>query len=148
MCSQKFRKKTNHLFLETEMTKYVLQLYIYMATSTGFHMLSKFVQEQCLRSDTWVFLTNLTRNHTKHGFRFSSSILETLDKTTACIVFGTQGILGTVIGFGVVVKLLTKIFVKCFVRCENLTGFQHREFSTKHNSQECWSNQMKFSSLM
>ena len=60
-----------------------------MATSTGFHMLSKFAQEQCLRSDTWVFLTNLTGNRTKHGFRFSSSILETLDKTTACIVFCT-----------------------------------------------------------
>ena len=26
---------------------------------------------------------------TKHGFRFSSSILETLDKATSCIVFGT-----------------------------------------------------------
>ena len=38
----------------------------------------------------------------EHGFQFSSSILETLDKTTACIVFGTWGILGTVIGFGVV----------------------------------------------
>ena len=36
-----------------------------------------------------VFLTNLTRKHTKHGFRFSSSILETLGKATSCIVFGT-----------------------------------------------------------
>ena len=32
----------------------------------------------------------------KHGFQFSSSTLETLDKTTACMVFGTSGILGTV----------------------------------------------------
>ena len=65
----------------------------------------------------------------KHGFQFSSSTLETLDKTTACMVFGTSGILGTVIGFGVVVKLLTKIFVKCFVQYENSTGFQHRIFN-------------------
>ena len=59
MCSQKFRKKTNHLFLETKMTKYVLQLYIYTATFYGFHMLSKFVQSQCLRSDKftqWLLL--------------------------------------------------------------------------------------------
>ena len=34
-------KKTNHLFLETKITKYVLQLYIYTATFYGFHMLSK-----------------------------------------------------------------------------------------------------------
>ena len=95
-----------------------------------------------------VFLTNLTRNHIKHGFRFSGSILETLDKTTACIVFDTQGILRTVIGFGLVVKLLTNIFVKCFVRYENLTSFQYRKFLTKQNSQECWSNQMKFSILL
>ena len=46
-------KKTNHLFLKTKMTKYVLQLYIYMATFYGFHMPSKFVQSQCLRSDTF-----------------------------------------------------------------------------------------------
>ena len=46
MCGQKFREK-NHLFLETKMTKYVLQLYIYTATFYGFHMLSKFVQSQC-----------------------------------------------------------------------------------------------------
>ena len=29
MCSKKFRKKTNHFFLEAKMTKYVLQLYMY-----------------------------------------------------------------------------------------------------------------------
>ena len=58
-----------------------------------------------------VFLTNLTQNRAKHGFSFSGSIWEILDKTTVCIVFGTQGILGTEIDFGLVVKLLTKIFV-------------------------------------
>ena len=44
----------------------------------------------------------------KHGFRFSSFILETLDRTVACVVFATLGILGTVIGFGVIVKLKQK----------------------------------------
>ena len=52
MCSQKFREKKNHLFLETKMTKYVLQIYVYTTTFYGFHMLSKFVQSQSLRSDT------------------------------------------------------------------------------------------------
>ena len=59
MCSQKLRKKTNHLFVETKMTNYVLQLYIYRATFYGFHMISKFVLSQCLRSDTfaqWLLL--------------------------------------------------------------------------------------------
>ena len=50
----------------------------------------------------------------EHGFQFSSSILETLDKKTACIVFGTWGILGTVIGFGVVCKTLYKNFCQMF----------------------------------
>ena len=38
------------------MTKYVLQLYIYMAKFYGFHMLSEFVQSQCLSSDTFTQL--------------------------------------------------------------------------------------------
>ena len=57
--ARNLEKKTNHLFLETKMTKYVLQFYIYTATFYGFHMLSKFVQSQCLRSDTftqWLLL--------------------------------------------------------------------------------------------
>ena len=39
--------------------KYVLQLYVYTATFYGFHMLSKFVQSQCLRLNTfakWLLL--------------------------------------------------------------------------------------------
>ena len=58
MCSQKFRKKSKNK-QETKMTKYVLQIYIYTSTFYGFHVLSKFVQSQCLRSDTfaqWLFV--------------------------------------------------------------------------------------------
>ena len=33
------------------MTKYELQLYIHMVTFYGFHMLLKFVQSHCLRSN-------------------------------------------------------------------------------------------------
>ena len=51
--ARNLEKKTNHLFLETKMTKYVLQLYIYTATFYDFHMLSKFVQSQGLKSDTF-----------------------------------------------------------------------------------------------
>ena len=61
---EKKKRKKNDLFLVTKMTKYVLQLYICAATFYGFHMLSKFVQSQCLRSDTWwwwiVFVVSLT----------------------------------------------------------------------------------------
>ena len=60
-----------------------------------------------------MFLTNLTWNHMEHGFQFSSSILETLDKE-GCIVLYTWGILGTVIGFGVVCKTLYKNFRQMF----------------------------------
>ena len=60
MCCQKFRKKEkNHLFLEAKMIKYLLQFYIYTTTFYDFHMLSKFVQSQCLRVNTfaqWLLL--------------------------------------------------------------------------------------------
>ena len=53
LCVARNLEIKNHLFLETKMTKYVMQLYIYTATFYGFHMLSKFVQSQCLRSNTF-----------------------------------------------------------------------------------------------
>ena len=64
----------------------------------------------------------------KHGFQFSSSTLETLDKTTACMVFGTSGILGTVIGFGVVVKTLNKNFRQMFRTVRKFDRFSTQNF--------------------
>ena len=54
LCVARNLEKKPHLILETKMTKYLLQLYIYTATLYGFHMLLKFVQSDCLRSDTFV----------------------------------------------------------------------------------------------
>ena len=64
----------------------------------------------------------------EHGFQFSSSMLGTLDKTTACIVFGTWGILGTVIGFGVVCKTLYKYFRQMFHTVQKFSQFSTRNF--------------------
>ena len=64
----------------------------------------------------------------EHGFQFSSSMLGTLDKTTACIVFGTWGILGTVIGFGVVCKTLYKNFRQMFHTVQKFSQFSTRNF--------------------
>ena len=76
----------------------------------------------------WVFLTNLTQNWTKHEVSFPVLLRVALWKFTAYIVFGTLGILKTLISFCLDVTLIRKNDFRSSVWYKNLTKFQHRQF--------------------
>ena len=74
------------------MTKYLLPLDVYTATFYGFHILSKFVQSQCLISDTftqWLLMLgqNIYQQHLG-SWKFSMSVKKLNIKITfVCIHF-------------------------------------------------------------